>query len=31
VWWSDDLQPHRAWVDGVEIDDNKVAASTMSR
>jgi len=30
VWWSDDLQPIRAWVDGVEIDDNKVAASTMS-
>jgi N-acetylglucosamine-6-phosphate deacetylase len=31
VWWSDDLQPLRAWVAGVEIDDNKVAASTMSR
>jgi len=31
VWWSDDLQPVRAWIDGVEIDDNKVAASTMSR
>ena len=31
VWWSDDLQPIRAWVGGVEIDDNKAAASTMSR
>jgi N-acetylglucosamine-6-phosphate deacetylase len=31
VWWSDELHPTRAWVGGVEIDDNNVAASTMSR
>ncbi|HZV27643.1 MAG TPA: amidohydrolase family protein [Acidothermaceae bacterium] len=29
VWWSDDLRPVRAWVGGVEIDDNKVTASAV--
>jgi N-acetylglucosamine-6-phosphate deacetylase len=29
VWWSDDLQPLRTWVDGVEIDGNKVAGTVL--
>jgi N-acetylglucosamine-6-phosphate deacetylase len=31
VWWSDELQPVRTWVDGVEIDNKKVAAPLRSR
>lgn len=31
VWWSDELQPVRTWVGGVEIDNTTVAAPTRSR
>jgi N-acetylglucosamine-6-phosphate deacetylase len=31
VWWSDELQPLRAWVDGVEIDDDEFAATSDRR
>ena len=31
VWWSEELQPVRTWVGGVEIDNTTVAAPTRSR